>query len=178
VKKVLVIGSPGSGKSVFSSRLGKITGLPVIHLDRLYWRPGWIEPTKDIWRPQLEGLLSRDSWIIDGNYSGTMDVRLEHCDTVIFLDLPRHLCTWRVFKRFLDHRGGQSRADMADGCPEKLDLAFLRWTWRYPERSRPSVMQRLERLNGKITIVRLRINREVDDFLLSLESKRADENGN
>src|SRR5687768_16103132 len=69
MKRVLVIGSPGAGKSVFSRRLGEITGLPVIHLDQHYWRPGWIEPSKDVWSRQVTELLQRDSWIIDGNYS-------------------------------------------------------------------------------------------------------------
>jgi adenylate kinase family enzyme len=115
VKKVLVIGSPGSGKSVFSRRLGEITGLPVIHLDQHYWRPGWVEPSIDEWDRQLEELLQRDSWILDGNNSRTMDKRLRYSDTAIFLDFPRGLCTWRVFKRSCGLAG---RPDLAAGCEE------------------------------------------------------------
>jgi adenylate kinase family enzyme len=175
VKKVLVIGSPGSGKSVFSRRLGEIAGLPVIHLDQHFWRPGWAEPSREEWDQQLEELLRRDSWIIDGNYSRTMEMRLRYCDTAIFLDFPRHLCTWRVFKRSLGLRG---RPDLAAGCEERMDAHFLKWTWDYPQRSRPGVMKRLAAAAEKTSVVTLTTNREVEEFLSSLASKYDNENGN
>ena len=167
MQKVLVIGSCGSGKSVFSKRLGEITGLPVIHLDRHYWRPGWVEPTKDVWRDQVEQLIQGERWIIDGNYSGTMDLRLASCDTVIFLDFPRHVCSWRVIKRSIQYRG-RIRPDIAAGCPERLDFAFIKWTWNYPIRSRPKVLERLSRVSDRTNIITLRNNREVSGFLASL----------
>ena len=175
MKKVLVIGSPGSGKSVFSRRLGEITGLPLIHMDQHYWRPGWVEPSKDEWNRQLLELLRLDSWIIDGNYSRTMDLRLQYCDTAIFIDLPRHLCTWRVFKRSLRL---SVRPDLPADCEEKFDLSFLRWTWDFPRRSRPGVEKRLERAGQRISIVKLTTKKEVEEFLLSLESRSNKENGN
>ena len=175
MRKVLVIGSPGSGKSVFSRRLGEITGLPVIHLDQHFWQPGWVEPSKDEWDRRLQELLQRDSWIIDGNYSRTMDVRLKYCDTAIFLDFPRHLCTWRVFKRSL---GYTKRPDLAAGCEEKIELSFVKWTWNYPIRSRPGVLKRLEAAGDRIAIETLTTDREVEEFLLSLESKPNNENAN
>jgi len=172
MRKVLVIGSPGAGKSVFSRRLGAVTGLPVIHLDQHYWRPGWDEPSKEEWSRQVTGLLQRDSWIIDGNYSRTMDLRLGYCDTVIFLDFPRHVCTARVIRRFLRYRG-TNRPDLAAGCPEKIDWEFAKWTWNYPKRSRPRVLERLARLREKISIFELRTDRQVEQFLRSLESPHA-----
>ncbi len=177
MKKILVIGSSGSGKSVFSRRLGAVTGLPVVHLDQHYWRPGWVEPPKAVWREQVEEFLQRDSWIIDGNYSGTMELRLEHCDTAIFLDFPRHVCTWRVIKRAIRYRG-RNRPDLAFGCPEKLDWEFLKWTWAYPDRSRVSVIERLSRVGSAISIVELRTNQQVNDLLKSLESKPATPDAN
>ena len=169
MKRVLVIGSCGSGKSVFSRRLGEISGLPVIHLDRHYWRAGWVEPTKDLWRAQVEELLKGDEWIIDGNYSGTMDLRLAHCDTAIFLDFPRHLCTLRVLKRAVHYRG-RNRPDLADGCPERVDFAFIKWTWNYPTRSKPNVLERLAKVRSSANIITLSTNREVEEFLASLRS--------
>lgn len=169
MKKILVIGSCGSGKSVFSRRLGDVTGLPVIHLDSHFWRTGWVEPTKDAWRGQVEELLKGDRWIIDGNYGGTMDLRLGSCDTAIFLDFPRHLCTWRVFKRAIYYRG-RTRPDLGEGCPEKIDLPFLKWTWNYPTRSRPNVLERLKRVSDRVSIITLRADSEVEDFLASFES--------
>ena len=170
VKKVLVIGSCGAGKSVFSRRLGVVTGLPVIHLDRHFWRAGWVEPSRDVWWQQVEDLLKGDAWIIDGNYSRTMDLRLGHCDTVIFLDYPRHICTWRVLKRTLIYRGA-SRPDVAEGCPEKMSWDFIKWTWNYPVRSRPSVLDRLARVAEKVTIVTLHDDEETDEFLVDAAKK-------
>ncbi|PYT00295.1 MAG: AAA family ATPase [Acidobacteria bacterium] len=167
MKKVLVIGSCGSGKSVFSRQLGEVTGLPVVHLDRYFWSAGWTEPDREVWRVQVEEFLKRDSWIIDGNYGATMEMRLAHCDTVVFLDLPRHVCTWRVMKRTVTYRG-RTRPDLADGCPEKFDWSFIKWTWNYPTRSRPHVLERLSRVADKVNIVTLSTHRDVETYLRTL----------
>ena len=170
MKKVLIIGSSGAGKSVLSRRLGDITGLPVVHLDRHHWRPGWTEPPKDVWQKQVEELVKRDEWIIDGNFGGTMEVRLAHCDTVVFLDLPRHLCTWRVFRRVLQYRG-RTRPDLAEGCPEKFDLPFLLWVWNFPKRSRPVVVERIARVAGRAAVHHLKSLREVDEFIEEMQMR-------
>ncbi len=167
MKRVLVIGSGGAGKSTFARRLGERLGLPVIHLDRVYWRAGWVEPPKDEWRLKVEELCAGESWVMDGNYSGTLEVRLAACDTVIFLDLPRVLCTWRVLKRALMYRG-VSRPDMAEGCPEQMPLEFLLWVWNYPRRSRPKVLARLEEFAGSKQIYRLRSSAEAEKFLVEV----------
>ena len=99
MKKILVIGSSGAGKSTFSRRLSEITGIEIIHLDKLYWKPNWTEPSKDEWKKTLEKAVSKKAWIMDGNYSGTLEMRLPACETVIFLDLPRTVCVYRVIKR-------------------------------------------------------------------------------
>lgn len=145
----MVIGSPGAGKSTFSRRLGEMLDMEVIHLDKEHWRPGWMEPTDDEWERIVKGLVARDRWIIDGNYGGsTMDLRLERADTVVFLDFPRVVCLWRVMKRRWMYRG-RTRPDMAPGCPEKLDWGLIRFIWGYRKKSRPSVLQKLERHSGK-----------------------------
>ncbi|MGH9842177.1 MAG: hypothetical protein ACREEM_25785 [Blastocatellia bacterium] len=111
MRKVLVIGSGGAGKSTFAKCLGERLHIEVIHLDMLYWNPGWIETPKAEWLRAVEELVKRDAWIMDGNYSGTLDLRLKACDTVIFLDLPRLTCLWRVLKRVVQYRG-RRRPDM------------------------------------------------------------------
>src|ERR1051325_11561095 len=118
MRRVLVIGSGGAGKSTFAARLGERTGLPVVHLDAHYWRAGWRETPREEWDARVDELLAADEWIIDGNYGGTLARRLAACDTVIFLDLPRTLCLWRVVKRRALFRG-RSRPDMAEGWPER-----------------------------------------------------------
>jgi adenylate kinase family enzyme len=169
MRKVLVIGSGGAGKSTLARRLGALLGLPVIHLDACYWGPGWVEPPKDVWLEAVEGLVARDAWVMDGNYSGTLSVRLAGCDTVIFLDLPRTVCLWRVVKRSLLYRRAR-RPDMAEGCPEQLNMAFIRWVWGYKKRSRPKVIRRLEEHARGKRVIRLRSRAEVTEFLARVEA--------
>ena len=164
MRRILIIGPGGAGKSTLARRLGQKLGLEVIHLDKFYWRPGWAEPPKDAWLKTLAGLAARDSWIMDGNYSGTLDLRLARCDTVVFLDLPRRVCLWRIVKRRRAYRAA-SRPDMAEGCPERLTLEFFRWVWDYPRRSRPKVLARLAAAGQGKRIIRLRSRREVERFL-------------
>ena len=164
MRRILVIGSGGAGKSTFAGRLGERLGLAVIHLDSHYWRPGWVEPPKGEWLEMVEGLLGRESWVMDGNYSGTLGHRLKACDTVIFLDLPRTVCLWRVLKRLLLH-WRRRRPDVAEGCLETFSLEFLSWVWNYPERSRPKVLRVLVEHAGGKKIVRLRSRAEVEKFL-------------
>ena len=163
MKKVLVIGSSGAGKSTFSRRLGEATGLPVIHLDTLFWHPNWVESSKDEWVIKVEEALKGDSWIMDGSFSGTLAMRLEACDAVIFLDLPRVVCVYRVLKRLALYRKG-SRPDMAEGCDEKFDWQFLKWVWNYPTRSKPKVEALLNSFKNEKTIIRLKSKKEIENF--------------
>jgi adenylate kinase family enzyme len=164
MKKILVIGSGGAGKSTFSVRLGKLLNIEVIHLDVLYWCPGWVETPKPEWREKVGELVKRETWIIDGNYSGTFDIRFAACDTVIFLDVARPVCLWRVLKRLLLYRT-KGRPDMAAGCRERFDLKFMMWIVSYPRRTRPKVLQRLAESAQSKQIIHLRTQLEVEGFL-------------
>src|SRR5215212_5460573 len=99
MQRVLVIGSRGSGKSTLAKELAKRTGLRLIHLDQQYWRSGWVEPSKEEWRGQVEVLIAQDRWVMDGNYGGTLELRLARADTVIDLQFPAWLCVWRILRR-------------------------------------------------------------------------------
>ena len=164
MKKVLVIGSGGSGKSTLARQLGTVLGLEVLHLDRFYWQSGWVEPSKDWWLAKVEDLIGRESWIIDGNYSGTLAQRIEASDTIIFLDLSPILCLWRIVKRRVTYRSG-NRPDMAEGCSERFNLAFFEWVFNYSRRSRPKVLKLIRENSSRKKIVWLRSRREVDSFL-------------
>jgi adenylate kinase family enzyme len=166
MKKILVIGSGGAGKSTFSRRLHELTGIELFHLDKLHWKPNWGEPTKDEWKKTVEDLLKNDSWIMDGNYSSTMEMRIAACDTVIFLDLPRILCVWRAFKRVLLYKKG-NRPDMAEGCDEQFDLKFLKWIWDYPNRTKPKVEALLKKFQDTKKIIRLKSKKEVENFFVN-----------
>jgi len=163
MQRVLVIGSGGSGKSTLSKRLGAVLGLPVIHLDTLYWSPGWIEPDKAEWAQTVRSVIDQEAWVLDGNYSGTLPQRIEACDTVVFLDVSRLICLWRVLKRLARYHG-RARPDLPAGCPERLDVAFLLWIWNYPNRSRRKVLALLERYRTTKNVVHLRTRNEVERF--------------
>lgn len=162
MRRVLVIGSPGAGKSTFAARLADRSGLPLIHLDQEYWRPSWIEPPKDDWRQIVSGLIARDSWIMDGNFGGTLELRLSRADTVIDLQLPAWLCVWRLLRRIISS-AGKTRADMAEGCPEHLDFSFLLFAARFPAGPRKRIDKTVANFEG--TYIRLRNTAEVEHYL-------------
>jgi len=166
VKRVLVIGCGGSGKSTLARHLGGLLGISVIHLDSLFWRPGWVETPREEWRALVHDLVRRDSWIMDGNYSNTLDIRLPAADTVVFLDFPRLLCLWRVVKRRWQY-AGRPRPDMAPGCPERLSWQFIRWIWSYPTR-RPAILRMLQEYTQGSQVFRLRSPAEVERFVREL----------
>ncbi len=124
MQRVLVIGSPGAGKSTLARALAARTGLPLHNLDRMHWLPGWVERDRAEGLAELRGVLAQERWIIDGNYGSSLPERLTRVDTVIWLDYPTHLCLARVFKRWWQYRG-RTRPDMTEGCPENLNLEFL-----------------------------------------------------
>ncbi len=169
MKRVAVIGSGGAGKSTFARELGDILNITPTHLDVHYWRPGWQETPQGAWAELQKGLLAGERWIMDGNYGSTMDMRLAAADTIIFLDMPRLLCVWRVFKRVMTYRKG-ARPDMAPGCHERLDWPFLAYVWNYPRKRRPEVLRRLEHHAPHKTVVRLRTPRQVRRFLGALQA--------
>ena len=168
MRRVLVIGSGGAGKSTLARRIAARADLPLVHLDRLYWHPGWVPTPPREWEQTVAGLLAGESWVIDGNYGGTMEMRLAAADTVVFLDTPRVTCLIRVARRALWRRGAP-RDDIAPGCPENLAWEFVRWIWSYPASRRPGVLSMLgyfERRGGRAVV--LRGGRQVRDFISSL----------
>ena len=163
MKKVIVIGSGGAGKSTFSRRLGEVTGLPVIHLDAHFWRPNWDPTPKDEWKARVEELVKGDSWIIDGNFGSTRELRMRAADTIIMLDFPRHVCLYRAIKRAIIYYG-KKRPDMGEGCSERIDLEFLQWIWNYPKQGRRRALEEFERQTSK-NLITLKDNRDIERFL-------------
>lgn len=171
LQRILVIGSGGAGKSTLARRLGERLVLPVIHLDACYWRAGWVETPKDEWGATVATLAAEPRWVMDGNYGGTLEPRVRAADTIVFLDLPRVLCAWRVLRRWRTYHG-RTRPDMADGCPEQMSLEFLQWIWTYPATRRPGVLRLLESVRDEKRVVHLRSTHEVETFLASLPNAR------
>jgi len=158
--RVLVVGSGGAGKSTVSRIIAAHTGLPVIHLDAHYWRPGWRPTPVPDWRQQVRELIEQPTWVMDGNFTSTLDLRLPAADTVVFLDLPRRVTIPRALRRGLRWHG-RVRPDMAPGCPERVTWKFLRWMWRFPRGGRrrlltaittAAVQDRVIRLTGRTAV--------------------------
>ena len=166
MKRILVIGCCGAGKSVLSQKLGERLGLPVVHLDRLFWLPAWRERPPEEFDALLETELARDRWIIDGNYNRTLPERLKYADAVIFLDYSPFVCLYRALKRiFFWH--GRVRPDMSAGCPERLDPEFLQYIWTYNRCMRPKTEASLQGFSGRI--IRLKRLSDTTAFLKSPE---------
>ena len=135
MKRVIIVGCGGAGKSTLARQLGEITGLPVVHLDKIFWLPGWVERDREEFDELLRQEMSKDEWIMDGNFNRTMPERLSRCDTVIYLDYSRLTCLFGVLKRVLTTYG-TIRPDMGEGCPERVDLEFLKWVWTFNKNKR------------------------------------------
>ncbi len=163
-----MVGSGGAGKSTFARALGRQTGIPVIHLDQHHWKRGWVGTDPDEWRAMQRELLAGDAWIVDGNYGGTFDVRLARADTIIVLALSRSRCLLRALRRTLRHHG---RDVQAPGCPERLNMAFLRWIWRYPIDSRPRLDAALDRYRVGRQMIELTSPAQVRQFLRHIRSQ-------
>jgi adenylate kinase family enzyme len=170
MKRILIIGSGGAGKSTLARRLGDATRIEVIHLDKLHWKPNWTSPPKEEWRKTVEEQLKKETWIIDGNFGGTMEMRLWACDTVIYLDFPRTICFYRALKRAVKYYN-KTRPDMGEGCNERIDFEFLHWVWNFPKTTKPVIEERLKRLADGKTIIRLRSPLEVEDFLSNISER-------
>lgn len=164
MQRVAIVGSGGAGKSTVARELAAVSGLPLHHLDTMFWRPGWEMTDDDEWARVQRTLVAEPRWIIDGNYAKTLHIRLPAADTIVFLDLPRGLCTrraaWRSLKRW-----GDRRPDLAPGCDERFDLAFLRWVWDFPRASRPALVDAIREHGEGKRVVWLRRPADVERFL-------------
>ena len=163
MKKVMIIGCPGSGKSTFSKSLNSILSIPLYHLDMMYWNEDKTIVEKDVFLTRLKNALSRKSWIIDGNYMSTMEMRLSECDTVFFLDYPTDVCI-----KGIEARKGKKRSDMPWVEADTYDEEFITFIKSFNIETKPKIIDLLKKYPLKnIIIFKSRI--EADKYLLSLK---------
>lgn len=165
MQKVIVIGCPGSGKSTFSRALSQITGLPLTHLDMLYWNADKTTVERSVFLERLSTVLQKDAWIIDGNYSSTMELRMQECDTVFFLDYPADICLQGV-----KDRQGKPRSDMPWVETEE-DTEFLEYIQNFYKENRPQVLELLQKYSHK-TIYVFQNRTEANIFLSKAKNNR------
>ena len=158
MKKVIVIGCPGSGKSTVSRALHNKTGIPLYHLDMKYWNADKTTVEKSVFLERLSDVLEKDEWIIDGNYGSTMELRMAACDTVIFLDYPLHVCLGGIRER-----RGKPRSDMP-WIETEEDAEFIEFIKNYNEQQKPKVLELLEKYGDK-NIVNFKSRKEANAFL-------------
>lgn len=166
MERIIIIGCGGAGKSTLARQLGEKLDLPVVHLDKLWWRPGWAHIPQEEFDARMEEETDRPQWIMDGNYNRSMAPRAAKCDTIIYLDFSRFACLLGVTKRILTTYG-RVRPDMGEGCPERVDLEFLKWVWNYNRKNRERNYRLLNESVHAQTIV-LKNRRMVKGFLNSL----------
>ena len=165
-KKMCIFGCPGSGKSTLSKNLSTILDLDVYHLDNIYWKPNWVNISKEEFDSRLNELLSLEKYIIEGNYNRTLDLRLEKCDCAIYLDFNRFTCLFSVIKRYFMYKN-KTRDDLTVGCDEALDKEFISYVWHFNKKFRKKYYFKLGNLNKKVIVLKNR--RQVKKFLKELQ---------
>ena len=170
MKRIIVIGCPGSGKSIFSMALHDITGIPLHHLDMMYWNADKTIVEKPLFRERLSNVMETYEWIIDGNYGSTMELRMRSCDTIFFLDYPLEVCLEGIRAR-----KGKARTDMPwIEAENEEDEEFISFIKDYNSSSRPGVLDLLEKYSDKEIYV-FESRSEADEYLRKLRRKVTDE---
>jgi len=162
----MIIGCPGSGKSTLARQLKEELGLPVVHLDQLWWKEGWQNVSREDFDDRLALAVAMDRWIIDGNYSRTIPMRLSRCDTILYLDFSRWECLLGMFQRVVGSYG-RVRPDMPEGCPERFDFEFVKFIWNFNKHNRVRNYTWLSQAKHAKHIV-LKNRKEVKAFLKTL----------
>jgi adenylate kinase family enzyme len=162
MERIAIIGCGGSGKSTIAKRLGTLLDLPVTHLDAIYYDEKWQPLPQDEFAAKQEKLVAGERWLIEGNYAGTLAIRLAAADTVIFLDLPASVCLWGIVQRRWRYRGGQHHQD---GVFDRITWSFIRYIWGYRKSMKPRVMALTAEHSPNAKLIMLSSRRATNQFV-------------
>jgi adenylate kinase family enzyme len=164
MERIAIVGCSGSGKSTLARALGARLGAPVIHLDALHWMAGWVESDAADFKARVDEAVGAPRWVCDGGFTSASALRFQRADTILWLDPPRLTCLWRALRRVATGYG-RVRPDMAPGCPERFDLGFLLYIWRWNRDTRPKMDAAIAAHGAHARLVRLTTDREVAAWL-------------
>ena len=173
MKKITIIGVSGSGKSYFTKKLAEKIGLPVFHMDQLFWKANWVMENKEVFNAKVIEVTQGERWITDGNFTSHKQIlheRLQRADTIFFFDFNPYVCAWRVLLRRFEH-WGKRRPDMAEGCIEGFDpefVKFLRWILNFRRHTKPKVLAAIKETGSVSKVVTFKNRGAVNRYLKSL----------
>ncbi len=172
MKRIAIVGCPGSGKTTVAFQMKAITGLPIEHLDYYYHqlKYGYYDD-KEVWIKKAEVIIKKPKWIMDGNYSSTFEQRFKRADLIIFFDYPRWLTMYRVIKRRWQFNN-KKRLEMPDDWVEKVDWEFLKYVWRFKGKSHSKITAALEKFSDTPVVV-LKNPSETENYLKSLTYEKS-----
>jgi adenylate kinase family enzyme len=166
-RRILVLGPCGSGKTRLTRQLSRILDLPAVHLDARFWRPGWISTPQPEWRGVVSSLVRQESWIMDGTYESTLDLRIPAAEAIIMISRPRWSSLWGVVRRSLHYRN-KSRPDAPPDQP--IDLAYLRYIWNYPVHTDVLVGKLIKEHGQKLPVIRLDNRKSIETLVSALRA--------
>ena len=159
MKKVIIIGCPGSGKTTFAEKLNKLTGLPLYYLDAIWHKPDKTHIPREEFDQRISEIFATAEWIIDGNYSRTIEMRLKECDTVFLFDLPTEVCLQGATERI-----GKGRYDLP-WLEKELDPEFEEFIKDFPKTSLPQIYELIEKYKKEKHIVIFKSRKEADNYI-------------
>lgn len=167
-RRIMIIGCPGSGKSTLSEQLNKITAIPLYHLDKINWIDSHSTLSREEFFLELQHVLELSEWIIDGNYNHTLGSRMEKADLIIWLDLPRYVCTYRIIKRLF-------KPNHKHGNPDKLERGFLKFVWNFNKKNKPRMLELQKKYETQKSFVRISSQKQLQEWISHVE-KEAEKN--
>lgn len=172
MKRVMIIGCAGSGKTTMAKEISRLIGSPAVHMDKLLWTSdgwNWIKRTDLEIRTDIKHAAAKDRWVFEGDSYSNADLRMARADTLIFLDMPTTTCLYRVIKRMI-MTYNKPRDDLADGCRERLDSGFLKWIFNYRTSSRPKALRLIKDAPNSVSVHHLKNVADVARFLVNLNT--------
>ncbi len=171
-KRIFIIGGAGSGKSTLARELAKVAQLPLHHMDRLFWKPGWTtsDKIKAKFDTRISQIVGQRSWVLEGAYKRSLPTVLKRAEMVVYMDTHPWICAKRVAKRWIDHYiFNRPRPDLPVGCQEQIDLGFIREALDWQRKQKPQILQAIRVYGDSKKVLYLRSKRTVADFLTRMK---------